>query len=52
MLIVSLHPLVTSLPPPQYELVVIKEDGVEVIGPISIDTNWSIAHYVKYVLVA
>lgn len=31
----------------QYELVVITGEGVEIVGPITQDTNWNIAHYVK-----
>ena len=31
----------------QYELAIITADGAEVIGPLTQDTNWDIAHYVK-----
>ena len=31
----------------QYELVVITEEGVEVIGPLTQDTNWQMASYVR-----
>jgi 20S proteasome subunit beta 7 len=31
----------------QYELAIITADGAEILGPLTQDTNWDIAHYVK-----
>ena len=32
---------------PQYELAVVTDDGVEIEGPLSLETNWEVAHYVR-----
>lgn len=31
----------------QYEIAIVTEDGVEIIGPLSSETNWDIAHMVR-----
>ena len=31
----------------QYELAIITADGAEILGPLTQETNWDIAHYVK-----
>jgi len=31
----------------KYELAVISSEGVEILGPLTQDTNWDIAHYVR-----
>lgn len=31
----------------QYELAIITADGAEILGPLTQDTSWDIAHYVK-----
>ena len=33
----------------KFELATVTEDGVDVEGPFSVETNWEIAKYVKYV---
>ena len=33
--------------PFQYELAIITADGAEILGPLTQETNWDIAHYVK-----
>ena len=32
----------------QYEIAVITSDGVEMQGPLSLETDWEVAHYVRY----
>lgn len=31
----------------QYELAIITADGAEILGPLTQEANWDIAHYVK-----
>lgn len=31
----------------QYEIAIVTADGVEIIGPLSSETNWDIAHLVR-----
>lgn len=31
----------------QYEIAIVTEEGVEIIGPLSSETNWDIAHMVR-----
>lgn len=31
----------------QYEIAIVTADGVEIIGPLSSETNWDIAHMVR-----
>lgn len=33
----------------QYEIAIVTEEGVEIIGPLSSETNWDIAHMVRWV---
>ena len=33
----------------QYEIAVITIEGAEIMGTFELDTNWDIAHYVRYV---
>lgn len=32
----------------QHEIAIVTEEGVEIIGPLSSETNWDIAHMVRY----
>lgn len=31
----------------QYEIAIVTADGVEIVGPLSSETNWDIAHLVR-----
>lgn len=31
----------------QYEIAIVTEEGVEIVGPLSSETNWDIAHMVR-----
>lgn len=31
----------------QHEIAIVTEEGVEIIGPLSSETNWDIAHMVR-----
>lgn len=31
----------------QHEIAIVTEEGVEIIGPLSSETNWDIAHLVR-----
>ena len=31
----------------QYEIAVVTSDGVEIEGPLQLDSNWEVAHYVR-----
>lgn len=31
----------------QYEIAVVTSEGVEIEGPLNLDTNWDVAHYVR-----
>ena len=32
----------------QYEIAVVTDKGVEIEGPLQLESNWDVAHYVRY----